>query len=185
MLETLLASIAASLRGGAAPPPDAAFQSWRYLGMWFFVTVWFMAKGAFKNVPDFDGDKAADVRTSATIFGTRRAAALVAANATAVAYLTLVPLVAWGLEKTRVLLALLWVVPVMANCVRLVSAEDGRAANGILRADMLLSTGFMASLLLLVSPRAQSVAMVMIAGLLLFGSDLFGLDSRREADVKS
>ncbi len=34
--------------------------------MWFFLTLWFMAKGTFKNVPDYDGDLAAGVRTSAT-----------------------------------------------------------------------------------------------------------------------
>jgi 4-hydroxybenzoate polyprenyltransferase len=183
MLETLLASIVSILRGSAPPPAEAAWQSWRYLGMWFFVTVWFMAKGAFKNVPDFDGDKAAGVRTSATVFGSRRTAALVTTAATVAAYLTLLPLVAMGLEKPRVLLALLWLVPITFNCVRLVQAADGRAANAVLKADMLLSTGFMASLLLLVAPGAQSAAMVLAAALLLLASDVLGLDSRRQADA--
>jgi 4-hydroxybenzoate polyprenyltransferase len=151
--------------------------------MWFFVTVWFMAKGAFKNVPDFAGDRTAGVRTSATVWSSMRAAAWVAAGATVAAYLTLVPLVVLGLERPRVLVALFWLVPVTVNCVRLIRAEDGKAANAILRVDMLLSTSFMASLLLLVAPRAQSVAMVLTAALLLLVSDFLGVDSRREADV--
>jgi 4-hydroxybenzoate polyprenyltransferase len=183
MLETLLASIVAALRGSAPPPADAAWQSFRYLGMWFFVTVWFMAKGAFKNVPDFDGDKEAGVRTSATVFRTRRTAAMVATVATVMAYLTLVPLVAVGLERPRVLLSLLWLVPVTLNGVRLVRAEDGKTANGVLKADMLLSSGFIASLLLLVSPGVLSGTMVLAAGLLLWASDALGLDSRRQADA--
>ena len=185
MLETLVASVVAPLRGIAPPPAAAEWQSWRYLGMWFFVTVWFMAKGAFKNVPDFDGDRAAGVRTSATVWSTRRVAAQVTAGATVLAYLTLVPLVALGLERPRVLLALVWLVPVSVNCVKLIRAGDGKMANAILRADMLVSTSFMASLLLLVAPGPQSAAMVLAAAVLLFGSDLLGIDSRREADVTS
>jgi 4-hydroxybenzoate polyprenyltransferase len=183
MLETLVSSIVALLRGTAPPAAEAALQSWRYLGMWFFVTVWFMAKGAFKNVPDFDGDRAAGVRTSATVWGSRRTAARVASAATLLAYLTLVPLAALGLEQPRVLLALVWLVPVSVNCMRLMRAENGKMANSVLRVDMLLSTSFMASLLLLVAPRAQSVAMALTAAVLLLCSDLLGIDSRREADV--
>jgi hypothetical protein len=66
-----------------------------------------------------------------------------------------------------------------------VRAEDGRAANAVLKADMLMSTGFMGSLLLLVAPGALSGAMVLAAGLLLLASDVFGLDSRREADANA
>ena len=54
------------------PPAAAAWQSWRYLAMWFFLTLWFMAKGTFKNVPDYDGDLAAGIRTSATQCRSRR-----------------------------------------------------------------------------------------------------------------
>jgi 4-hydroxybenzoate polyprenyltransferase len=185
MLETLLSSASAPLRGVAPPDPGAAWQSWRYLGMWFFVTVWFMAKGAFKNVPDFDGDRNAGVCTSATVWSSMRVAAWVATGATIAAYATLVPLVLLGLERPRVLAALLWIVPITINCARLIRAKDGKAANAVLRADMLPSTSFMATLILLVAPTPQSVGMVVAAALLLFGSDLLGIDSRREADASA
>jgi 4-hydroxybenzoate polyprenyltransferase len=183
MLETLLAAIGSAVTGSVGPAPELARQSFRYLGMWFFLTVWFMAKGTFKNVPDFEGDRAAAVHTSATACGTQRNAAIVAAFATILAYLTLVPLVALGLERPRALFALLWLGPVGANCVRLVRAADGKAANGVLRVDMRLSTAFLATLTLLVAPTASSLVMVAAAALLLFVSDLFGLDSRRDIDV--
>lgn len=184
MLETLISSVVAPLRGQTPPPADAAWQSYRYLAMWFFMTLWFMAKGAFKNVPDFDGDRAAGVRTSATEFRTRRRAALAVTGATAIAYSSLAGNVVLGLERPRVLLALAWLVPVTANCIRLVRAEDGASANTVLRADMWLSTGFLTSLLLLVAPTAPSVVMALAAGAMLFGTDLLGLDSRRVADFK-
>jgi 4-hydroxybenzoate polyprenyltransferase len=185
MLETLILSVVAPLRGEAPPPPDAAWQSYRYLAMWFFLTLWFMAKGAFKNVPDFDGDRDAGVRTSATVCGTRRRAAIVVTGATVVAYSSLAATVLYGLEQKRTLFALLWLVPVTANCVRLVRARDGSSSNAVLRADMWFSAGFLTSLLLLVAPTPSSVVMALGAAAMLFGSDVLGLDSRRQADVKA
>ena len=183
MLETLVASIGATLHLGAAPPWQAAWQSWRYLGMWLFLTLWFMAKGCFKNVPDYSGDRAAGLRTSATVFATRRDAALAAAVATGAAYLSLGVLVAAGFERPAILGALAWLFPVMGNCARLVRAEDPSAGNDVLRADMALSTGFIATLLLLVDPRPVNVALAVGAGLVILGSDLVGLDSRRRQDA--
>jgi len=183
MLATFLGACVAPLRGHAPPPGEALWPCWRVLGMWLFLTLWFMAKGAFKNVPDFDGDKAAGVRTSATLCRSRRAAALVAAAATLAAYLSLAALVALGLEKPRALLALLWLVPVTANLVRLVRAPDGVAGNELLRTDMTISTGFIASLLLLVAPGPAGIVAVGAAGLVLVATDLLGLDSRRGVDA--
>jgi 4-hydroxybenzoate polyprenyltransferase len=137
----------------------------------------------FKNVPDYDGDLAAGVRTSATVCRSRRSAALAATAATIAAYLSLVALVALRLERTRILIALLWLVPVVVNCVRLVRARDGASGNRVLRTDMLISTAFLASLLLSVAPTAGSAGMVIVGGLVLAASDLLGLDSRRQVDV--
>jgi 4-hydroxybenzoate polyprenyltransferase len=183
MLETLLASISSAVAGGAAPDPAAAHVSFRYLGMWFFLTIWFMAKGAFKNVPDFEGDRDAGVQTSATVCGSQERAAVVATAATLLAYGMLVPLIALGLEAPRASFALLWLGPVAWNCLRLVRAPDGRAANDVLRADMRLSTAFLATLLLLIAPAPASFAMVGAAAAMLVLSDLWGLDSRRKIDV--
>jgi 4-hydroxybenzoate polyprenyltransferase len=183
MLENLLAAIGGAVMGGDGPPLAAATTSLRYLGMWFFLTLWFMAKGAFKNVPDYQGDRAAGVRTSASVCRSQRQAALLAAAATILAYLTLIPLVALGLEAPRALFALVWLLPVAANCRRLVLAPDGKAANTVLRADMRLSTAFLATLLLLIAPTIPSLVMTGAAAMMLVGSDALGLDSRREVDA--
>lgn len=185
MLETLLATMTAPLRGVAPPPAAASWQSWRYLAMWAFLTLWFMAKGTFKNVPDYDGDLAAGVRTSATECRNRHAAALLATRLTVAAYSSLIALVALGLERPRVLVALVWLLPVILNCLRLVRAEDGATGNAVLRADMLISSGFIATLLLLVAPSPQSIVMVVLGAAILFGSDFLELDSRRDADTSA
>ena len=183
MLENLIAALGGPSWNGAAPSAADAHQSFRYLGMWFFLTLWFMAKGAFKNVPDFAGDRDAGVRTSATVCGTQRRAAVVASIATVTAYLTLGALVALGLETPRALFALLWLPLVALNCLRLVRAEDGAEANSVLRADMRLSTAFLATLCLLVAPTNASLIMVGASAMLLAASDGMGLDSRRQIDV--
>lgn len=183
MLQTLLIAIFAPLTGAPRPPPLEAMQSFRYLAMWAFLTLWFMAKGLFKNVPDFSGDRAAGVRTSATVCSSRRTAALVAAWATVLAYGLIAVPVALGLEDTRVLFALAWIVPVGWNAVRLVRADDGAKANKVLKTDMLLSVGFIGTLLLLVAPRHESLVVAIAAAVVFFGSDLLGLDSRRASDT--
>jgi 4-hydroxybenzoate polyprenyltransferase len=182
MLSTLLSSILAPLTGSTSPPTDEALQSFRYLAMWAFLTLWFMAKGVFKNVPDFTGDRAAGVRTSATLCDSQRSAALVAAGAMLGAYSTLPLLVAMHLEKVRVLFSLLWLIPLGLNARRLVRAVGGSAANRVLRTDMLLSAGFIATLLLLIAPVRENVGIVVAAAFLVLGSDASGLDSRRPTD---
>jgi 4-hydroxybenzoate polyprenyltransferase len=185
MLELLIAATSAALQGTAGPPAALVQPSLRYLTMWAFLTVWFMAKGSFKNVPDYQGDKAAGVRTSATVFASQQRAALATTVATVLAYgLLLVP-VALGLEHARVLWALVWLVPVFLNCVRLVRSADGGAANQVLKQDMWLSTGFLATLLVLVDPTARGFGFMIAAAIVLFGSDALAIDSRRPSDVRA
>src|SRR6266536_669001 len=59
-----------------------------YVAMMIFLFLWFVAKGMFKNVPDFYGDRTAGLRTSATVFPTWRSAAIACAAATITAYLS-------------------------------------------------------------------------------------------------
>lgn len=162
---------------------DLIFQSHRYLGMLLFLLLWFMAKGTFKNVPDFYGDLATGLRTSATVFGVWRNAALVTTAVTISAYLLLTVLVYLGFESPQLLLSLIWLVPVTWNCFRLIRAEDGAKGNECLKVDMLISSGFIASVLLLIAPCWENAVMVAVGVLALFGSDLLRLDSRRKEDV--
>jgi 4-hydroxybenzoate polyprenyltransferase len=185
LFETLLLSIGAHAGFGALPPAAEAWQSWRYLGMWAFMTLWFMAKGTFKNVPDYAGDSAAGLRTSATVFKSRREAAVVASVATLCAYASLAALWAVGLETGRAMLSFLWLGPVAYNCLRLVRSRDGAAANAVLRTDMAISSGFIATLALLVAPTAVTAGVVGTAAVVFFASDLLGIDSRREADTQA
>jgi hypothetical protein len=50
---------------------------------------------------------------------------------------------------------------------------------------MLISSGFIATLTLLVAPTPTTFGIVGVAAVLFFASDLLGLDSRREADTRT
>lgn len=153
-----------------------------YVGMMVFLSLWFVAKGMFKNVPDFYGDRAAGLRTSATVFPTRRAAAVACTVATIAAYLSLVVVVGIGLAPIRFLVALIWLPVVAVQCTRLIVVDDTAAGNDILRADMLVSSGFLSTLLLMGVPAWLGVCTAVTGGLVLLGSDRLRIDSRRTED---
>ncbi|MFC0602223.1 UbiA family prenyltransferase [Streptomyces palmae] len=169
---------------GAAGAPDGPWDldggTWALFG---FLVVWFVAKGMVKNLPDFDGDRAAGLRTSATVFPSRRAAARAATVMTLIGYLSPAVFVALGLLPPRTLWALVWTVAALVQCRAMSRASTSTEANAVLKVDMLLSTAFLASVLLLHAPGWASVTGVALGAALLFGSDLLALDSRRRSDV--
>jgi ubiquinone/menaquinone biosynthesis methyltransferase len=155
---------------------------WAMLGFLFF---WFVAKGFFKNVPDYDGDRAVGLRTSATVFPSRAAAARAAAAVTVLAYLALPLLVATGACPPRVLFAMPLTVAAASQALRLVRAADGAAANDVLRSDMVLSSVYLGLLLLLQDPTWTSAALVAVGIAVIGGTDLLAMDSRRPEDSTS
>lgn len=176
-------TIVAPLLGFELPNAWVALAANPYIGMYVFLLAWFVAKGLFKNVPDWAGDRAAKLTTSATIFATREHAARFAAWATIGAYPILIGPVMFQLEPPRVLWALVWLVPVAWNARRLIVATDTHAANRVLAFDMAISSGFIGMVLLLVAPSLANAMVVAAALAMIVVSDLLELDSRRDADV--
>ncbi len=147
-----------------------------------FIVVWFVAKGMVKNLPDYDGDLAAGLRTSATVFPDRLSAAQAATAVTLVGYFSLPAFVVLGALPVRTLLALVWAAMAYSQCRAMAKATDGATANQVLKVDMLLSTAFLATLLLLRTPGWTTVLAVALGAAVLLGSDRIALDSRRDRD---
>lgn len=162
---------------GVREPTEAV---WAMLAYLFF---WFVAKGLFKNVPDYDGDRAVGLRTSATVFPTRVMAARVAAIVTIAAYLALPLLVPAGALPPRTLFALPLTVVAAVQAWWLVRAADGAEANDVLRRDMVLSSVFLGTVLLLREPTWTSLVLVAVGVAVIGGTDLLAMDSRRAADA--
>jgi 4-hydroxybenzoate polyprenyltransferase len=169
--------------GGEHLAPSVELEVKRFLLMLAFVSLWFFAKGALKNVPDYDGDRAAGLRTSATLFPTRRHAAVASLALTIAAYSFLAVPVLLGFERTELLATLLWLIPVVWNGVRLVRAEDPGRANQCMKTDIALSSGFIALLVAMNAPTWASVPAIAAGVFVLLVSDLLQLDSRRPIDV--
>lgn len=151
-------------------------------GLFAFIVLWFVAKGMVKNLPDYDGDHAAGLRTSATVFPDRLSAARAATTMTLIGYLSLPVFVVSGAMPIRTLLALPWAVAAFLQCRAMATAPDGPSANQILKRDMLLSTAFLATVLLLRAPGWAAVTSAVLGGVILLGSDRLALDSRRNRD---
>lgn len=160
----------------ALPHLDFAWE--RALGIIVFLNLWFVAKGMFKNVPDFAGDKAAGLSTSATICGSRHNAAIVTTIAEIFAYSFLVVLVILGLEQWHLLLALLWTIPILWNCLRLIQTEDLAQNQRCCEFDSISGTGCIVSVLLLMFPTVINVAAVAVVMAIVLGSGYWRLDAR-------
>ncbi|WP_040796888.1 UbiA family prenyltransferase [Nocardia higoensis] len=147
-----------------------------------YLLVWFCAKGLVKNVPDFAGDADVRLATSATVWGSRTRAARGAAVVTVAVYAGIALPVIAGAFPVRVLFALLWLPLIIWQGVRLIRAESMSEGNEVLRTDMLISTGFLASLILLVEPTPAGLVVVALGAALTVAADLLRLDSRTEED---
>ncbi|MFF0488827.1 UbiA family prenyltransferase [Nocardia sp. NPDC004068] len=166
-----------------APDALARLKDWRLLVAGLYLLVWFCAKGLVKNVPDFAGDAAVRLSTSATVSASRARAARTAAVVTLVVYAGVAVPIAVGAFPIRVLFALLWLPVIAWQGVRLIRADTMSAGNAVLRTDMLVSTGFLASLVLLIDPAPANIAVVAVGAVLIVVADLLRLDSRTERDA--
>ncbi|HZN19702.1 MAG TPA: UbiA family prenyltransferase, partial [Micromonosporaceae bacterium] len=147
-----------------------------WLTAYFFI--WFVAKGFVKNVPDYHGDKAAGLRTSATIMPSLDVAARVAAAVTILVYcLFPIAVVAAGAPR-QMLYASVWVPIAAASALALVKRRTPREMNRVLKWDMVVTTGFLATLVLTVAqtPQAGSVAVACVLAIVIL--DWLSRDSR-------
>ncbi|MGW4120479.1 UbiA family prenyltransferase [Nocardia sp. NPDC004711] len=161
----------------------AVLGNWPFISMAAYLFVWFAAKGLVKNLPDYYGDRAAGLTTSATISRTRLQAAIVASAGTIIVYLGPVFLVAAGQFGEKYLLALVWFPVVCVQCARMIRRDDSQSANNMLRFDMVVSTGYLSTWILLMDPSVSSISIVAGSLVVIFLMDALKLDTRRKKDV--
>lgn len=148
--------------------------------IWFtaYFFIWFVAKGFVKNVPDYHGDKDAGLRTSATIMPSPEVAARVAAVATISVYcLFPIAVVAFGGPR-HMLYAGLWIPIAAANALTLTKGKTPREMNHVLKRDMVITTGFLATLVLTVAQTAQARFVAVACVLAIVILDWLSRDSR-------
>ena len=159
-----------------------AFADPKFSALGLYLFVWFCAKGLIKNVPDYDGDKRVNVTTSATLSSSRRSAAVVAAAATIAVYAGIVIPVALGFIEPRYLFGLVWLPVACLQARRLVAASAQASWNDMLRDDMVVSVGYLSTLILIEDLALRSVAVVAAGLTIMVLADRLGLDTRRKDD---
>ncbi|MFD6270532.1 UbiA family prenyltransferase [Nocardia asteroides] len=161
----------------------AVAGNWPFLLMAGYLFLWFVAKGLVKNLPDFEGDREAGLSTSATISGTRQRAAIAAAAGTALVYLVPLFLVACGQYSEKYLITLVWFPVVCFQCARMIMRDDNQSANNMLRFDMIVSTGYLSTWVLLADTSLASLCVVAGSLAVIFLMDALKLDTRKKEDI--
>lgn len=149
------------------------------LGSWFaFLSLWFVVKGLVKNVPDYHGDRRAGLRTSATIMPSLRAAAAVAVAGTVGVYLLVIPVVIATHSPVQMFIAAAWIPIAAANVIRMLIESEPIGLNRILKVDLVISAGFLATPVVLSRFGFEAMAVVAGSAALLAVCDIVGADSR-------
>ena len=168
--------------GFGLPDPALKSRAIQACEVLLLIAFWFVAKGTFKNLVDYAGDRACGLKTSASVFSSRRRAMIPVAVLTTIAYLA--PLIFPALHfPGRIAWASLWGPLAIFNAWRLARIEDPAATNSLLRVDMIISSGFAASLLLLLFPQLSSLVVVLVGAGIIVVSDFLRLDSRKTSDA--
>ena len=161
------------------------FTDRRYDVLAIYLFVWFCAKGLIKNVPDYHGDKKANVTTSATLSSSRLSAGMIAGVATVVVYVAVALPVLLGFLDDEYFIALLWAPVACFQAGRLLVAPDEKASNDMLRDDMFVSAGYLSTLILIEQFSLLSVGVIVLGLTAMFLSDRLRLDTRRKEDFQS
>lgn len=143
-----------------------------------FLTLLFLAKGLVKNVPDYEGDLAAGVRTSASVMPSIAAAAHTAVVVTWLVYVAYPAVVFLTGAKPTLYIAAIWIPIAAWHVHRLMTTTDPGRLNNVLKWDMCITVGFEATLAILPRASAGALTTVALCLLLLALADVVGADSR-------
>ncbi|BBZ41987.1 UbiA family prenyltransferase [Mycobacterium conspicuum] len=168
----------------AAPEKLRVFGKEEYTALAVYLFFWFCAKGLIKNVPDYDGDRRANLATSATLSASRRHAAIIAAVATVLVYAAVTVPVAFGFIGGKYLIAVLWLPVASFQAWRLVYESDQKSWNDMLRDDMFVSVGYLSTLILIERISFIAVTVVFAGFAVMLLCDWLGLDTRRREDFE-
>ncbi|WP_458683824.1 UbiA family prenyltransferase [Prescottella equi] len=148
--------------------------------------LFFSAKFFVKNVPDYDGDKAANLRTTATMFSSQRRAAIAAVAVSICAYLAIAAVLG-GIAGhwDEFLITVLWIPLVAVNGVTMIrSCGVARLTNRTMAWDMYISSFYLAALLICISPTGITFLILAVCAAVLTLSEFGNLDSRSAKHIQ-
>ncbi|MEV7796653.1 UbiA family prenyltransferase [Streptomyces sp. NPDC087512] len=143
-----------------------------------FLFCWYFAKGIMKNVPDYEGDKAAGLRTIPALMSSKQSAAWAAAAATTLVYVAFPVLVLVSDIPDRLVFVGLMVLPAVGNMAGMVLARTPIEYNRVGQRDMYVSVVFLGLLLFGWRPSVGSALIALLAVAVMVWTDVSGRDSR-------
>lgn len=126
----------------------------------FFLGYVFLTYCTLKNIPDYDGDRLAGLRTSATIFSSKKKASYAAAALLLSPYPLLVALTSLGIMEAKYNL-LLGLLPVIGYiCYGVINAETYEEHEKFHTLGLIYMVAFLASTLLTIAPTLRTFGLI-------------------------
>lgn len=120
----------------------------------------FLTYCTLKNIPDYDGDRLAGLRTSATIFSSKKKASYAATALLLSPYPLLVALTSLGIIETK-FNVLLWLLPVIGYIAHgIIKAETYEVYERFHTLGLIYVVAFLVSTLLIISPSLNTLGLI-------------------------
>ncbi|MFQ6020622.1 MAG: UbiA prenyltransferase family protein [Candidatus Aenigmatarchaeota archaeon] len=134
----------------------------------FFLGYWFITYGTIKNLPDYEGDKRIGLRTSATIFDTRKKAVMFAVTLLLSPYLILLFLLLFNLIEFKFVYLFLGLPLVSFVCYKALKAKAYQTLEKMHTYGLVYAVIFLALTLFIISLTIYSVIFLVLLLSILF-----------------
>ena len=128
----------------------------------FFLGYWFLTYGTIKNLPDFKGDKIAGLRTSATVFSTRRKAVGVASALLLSSYVILFLLLLFNYIEYKFALLFLLLPVISIICYKALKAKTYESLEKLHTYGLIYADVFLSLTLVIISPTIYSFIFLVV-----------------------
>lgn len=144
----------------------------------FLLSYFFLVYGTIKNIPDFEGDKKAGLKTTATIFDTRKKAIQFAMVLLLSPYFLLSILLITNALNSIFSVLLLFLPWVCLLCYKLIGAEEFDKLEKLHTYGFFYQTGILLTSLLLIDPSVLTIVLSVATLIILITIQFLRLDSR-------
>jgi 4-hydroxybenzoate polyprenyltransferase len=132
-----------------------------------FLTLVFFVYGTVKNIPDYEGDKKANLKTTATIFDTRRKAIIFSSTLLLMPYLVLLTLIASGMLAVEFSLLFLELPIISLICLQTLRSKAVEKLEKLHTAGFIYQVSFLSLAFLIISHDVFSILLLAVIALIL------------------
>jgi len=154
------------------------FYSKEFWGLFILLELWFFLYCPMKNIPDYEGDKYAGLKTTATIFSSKTNAAIAAVIAHIASYTVLAFLIMFKLLPTKFLVLFIWLPISSYVFIRMIRDSDIKMQNKNMMDAMVYATAYCSTILVLTNIQLFTLLSILLSFAGIFITDYLNVDSR-------